>query len=88
MTTKCIPFAVALLVAGSASAQQVVKIGHVSPTSGPVSHLGKDMENAARMAVEELNAKGIVINGQKITFQLVAEDDASDPKQGTAVARK
>ena len=88
MTTKCIPFAVALLVAGSASAQQVVKIGHVSPTSGPVSHLGKDMENAARMAVEELNAKGIVINGQKITFQLVAEDDASDPKQGTAVAQK
>ena len=88
MTTKCIPFAVALLVAGSASAQQVVKIGHVSPTSGPVSHLGKDMENAARMAVEELNAKNIVINGQKITFQLVAEDDASDPKQGTAVAQK
>jgi len=88
MITKCIPFAVALLVAGSASAQQVVKIGHVSPTSGPVSHLGKDMENAARMAVEELNAKNIVINGQKITFQLVAEDDASDPKQGTAVAQK
>jgi len=88
MTMKFIPFAVALLAAGSASAQQVVKIGHVSPTSGPVSHLGKDMENAARMAVEELNAKGIVINGQKITFQLVAEDDASDPKQGTAVAQK
>ncbi|MCC2963594.1 branched-chain amino acid ABC transporter substrate-binding protein [Massilia sp. IC2-278] len=88
MTLKFIPFAVALLVAGSAGAQQVVKIGHVSPTSGPVSHLGKDMENAARMAVEELNAKGIVINGQKITFQLVAEDDASDPKQGTAVAQK
>ena len=88
MTLKFIPLAVALLVAGSASAQQVVKIGHVSPTSGPVSHLGKDMENAARMAVEDLNAQGIVINGQKITFQLVAEDDASDPKQGTAVAQK
>ena len=88
MTTKLIPLAIALAVAGSASAQQVVKIGHVSPTSGPVAHLGKDMENAARMAVEELNAKGIVIGGQKVTFQLVAEDDASDPKQGTAVAQK
>ncbi|XYJ11453.1 branched-chain amino acid ABC transporter substrate-binding protein [Telluria sp. B2] len=88
MTTKLIPLAIALAVAGSASAQQVVKIGHVSPTSGPVAHLGKDMENAARMAVEELNAKGIVIGGQKVSFQLVAEDDASDPKQGTAVAQK
>ncbi len=88
MTTKLIPLAIALAVAGSASAQQVVKIGHVSPTSGPVAHLGKDMENAARMAVEELNARGIVIGGQKVTFQLVAEDDASDPKQGTAVAQK
>lgn len=88
MTTKLIPLAIALAVAGSASAQQVVKIGHVSPTSGPVAHLGKDMENAARMAVEELNARGIVIGGQKVRFQLVAEDDASDPKQGTAVAQK
>lgn len=88
MTTKFIPLAIALAVAGSAQAQQVVKIGHVSPTSGPVAHLGKDMENAARMAVEELNAKGISLGGQKVTFQLVAEDDASDPKQGTAVAQK
>ena len=88
MTTKLIPLAVAMFIAGGAHAQQVVKIGHVSPTSGPISHLGKDMENAARMAVDELNAKGILINGQKMTFQLVAEDDGSDPKQGTAVAQK
>jgi branched-chain amino acid transport system substrate-binding protein len=40
------------------------------------------------MAIEELNAKGFTINGQKVTLQLITEDDAADPKQGTAVAQK
>ncbi|HEX8476804.1 MAG TPA: branched-chain amino acid ABC transporter substrate-binding protein [Telluria sp.] len=87
-TTKLIPFAIAVAFAGSASAQEVVKIGHVAPISGPSSHLGKDNENGARMAVEELNAKGFMINGKKVTLQLQMEDDAADPKQGTAVAQK
>ena len=88
MTNKLIPLAIAMLVAGGASAQQVVKIGHVGPVSGPNSHLGKDNENGARMAIDELNAKGFTIDGKKVTLQLVAEDDGSDPKQGTAVAQK
>jgi branched-chain amino acid transport system substrate-binding protein len=83
-----VPAAVALAFAGSAWAQQVVKIGHVAPISGPSAHLGKDNENAARMAIDELNAKGFAINGQKVTLQLVSEDDGADPKQGTAVAQK
>ena len=40
------------------------------------------------MAVEDLNAKGVVINGKKVKIELDAEDDAADPKQGTAVAQK
>lgn len=87
-TTKLMPFAIALAFAGSASAQEVVKIGHVAPISGASAHLGKDNENGARMAIEELNAKGFMIDGKKVTLQLVTEDDAADPKQGTAVAQK
>jgi branched-chain amino acid transport system substrate-binding protein len=68
--------------------EQVVKIGHVGPTSGAIAHLGKDNEYGARLAVEELNAKGVSINGKKVKFELIAEDDASDPKQGTAAAQK
>lgn len=66
----------------------VVKIGHVAPTSGSVAHLGKDLENGAKMAIEELNAKGVSIGGKKAKFVLFTEDDAADPKQGTAVAQK
>ena len=87
-TTKLIPLAIALAFAGTAGAQEIVKIGHVAPISGASAHLGKDNENGARMAIDELNAKGFMINGKKVTFQLLAEDDAADPKQGTAVAQK
>ncbi|MGD9831756.1 MAG: branched-chain amino acid ABC transporter substrate-binding protein [Piscinibacter sp.] len=81
--------AAALLIAGTASAQDmVVKIGHVGPTSGGIAHLGKDNEMGARMAIDELNAKGVTIGGKKVKFELLAEDDAADPKQGTAVAQK
>lgn len=77
------------LTSGLALAQNaVVTIGHVGPTSGAIAHLGKDNENGAVLAIEELNKKGVTIGGQKVTFKLQAEDDAADPKQGTAVAQK
>jgi branched-chain amino acid transport system substrate-binding protein len=66
----------------------VVKIGHVAPVSGPIAHLGRDNEYGARMAIDELNAAGVVIDGHKVRLELVAEDDGADPKQGTAVAQK
>ncbi len=66
----------------------VVKLGHVAPMTGPQAHLGKDNENGARLAVEELNAKGIEIGGAKVTFELLGEDDQADPKQGSIVAQK
>jgi len=89
--TKMIPLvgAIAFAFAGAASAQeQIVKIGHVGPISGAIAHLGKDNENGAKMAIEELNTKGVTIGGKKIKFELLAEDDGADPKQGTAAAQK
>jgi branched-chain amino acid transport system substrate-binding protein len=74
---------------GIASAQDmVVKIGHVAPMSGAQAHYGKDNENGVRMAIEDLNAQGVTIGGKKIKFEIAAEDDAADPKQGTAAAQK
>ncbi len=89
MKLKLTAVAALAMVAGFASAQDVVvKIGHVAPMSGPQAHYGKDNENGARMAIEDLNAKGVVIGGKKVKLELAAEDDAADPKQGTAVAQK
>ena len=76
------------LCAGSVYAQETVRIGQVGPVSGSQAHYGKDEQNGARMAIEDLNAQNISIGGKKIKFELDAEDDAADPKQGTAAAQK
>ena len=65
-----------------------VRIGTVSPLSGPSAHSGKDIENGARMAIDELNAKGITLGGKKVQWVLQPEDDGADPKTGVAVAQK
>ncbi len=74
--------------AASAQEVQIVKIGHVAPLSGAQAHYGKDNENGVRMAIEDINAQNPVIGGKKIKFEIQAEDDAADPKQGTAAAQK
>ncbi len=90
MKMKLVVLAAAAAVAGLASAQeeQVVKIGSVAPMSGPQAHYGRDNANGVLMAVEDLNKQNIVIGGKKIKFEVQVEDDAADPKQGTAVAQK
>ena len=86
---KLVVAAAALVLGASVQAEElVVKIGHVGPTSGAIAHLGKDNENGARMAIDDLNAKKMMIGGKLAHFELLAEDDAADPKQGTAAAQK
>jgi len=90
LSTKLTLAAAAAATMGTASAQdvQVVKIGHVAPVSGAQAHYGRDNENGVRMAIEELNAQNISIGGKRVRFEIQAEDDAADPKQGTAAAQK
>src|SRR5215470_12452153 len=61
----------------AAPAEEVVKVGHVAPLTGGIAHLGKDNENGAKMAVDEINAAG----GLKV-------GDKTDPKEGTLAAQK
>jgi branched-chain amino acid transport system substrate-binding protein len=75
-------------IASGAWANVVVKIGHVGSLTGGIAHLGKDNENGVRLAIEEINAAGLVINGQKVRLDLDAQDDAADPRQATQVAQK
>ncbi|REE17467.1 MULTISPECIES: branched-chain amino acid ABC transporter substrate-binding protein [unclassified Paraburkholderia] len=78
----------ATVAAAPASEATVVKIGHAAPLTGPIAHLGKDNENGARLAVDEINTQGLTIDGRKIQLELDAQDDAGDPKTGTAVAER
>ena len=82
------PVAAAPAPSAPAGEVLVVKIGHVAPMSGAQAHYGKDNENGVRMAIDDLNKQNIEIGGKKAKFEIVAEDDAADPKQGTAAAQK
>ncbi|MGV8934149.1 MAG: branched-chain amino acid ABC transporter substrate-binding protein [Gallionellaceae bacterium] len=72
----------------TASDELVVRIGAAAPLTGPQAHIGKDNENGTRMAIEDANAKGIMIGGRKAYFELLSEDDQTDPKTATIVAQK
>lgn len=74
--------------AKTAAGELIVRIGSVAPLSGPQAHLGKDNDNGVRLAVDEANARGVTLGGQKIRFEVVSEDDQADPKTATIVAQK
>jgi branched-chain amino acid transport system substrate-binding protein len=83
------PAAAAAPAAAPAPAVETVKIGHVAPLTGEIAHLGKDNENGARLAVDEINdAGGIKVGDKTVKLELVAEDDKADPKEGTLAAQK
>ena len=72
----------------AAESALVVKIGSVAPLTGQQSHLGKDIENGIRLALDEANASGVMLGGKKVQFELASEDDQADPRTATVVAQK
>ena len=89
---SALALALALGLAGCGKKQEatsdVVKIGSVAPLTGPQTHIGKDNENGARLAVDEINAKGLELGGKKVKLELLGEDDQAEPKTATIVAQK
>lgn len=72
----------------AARADTVVKIGFAGPLTGPNANYGKDLENGVKMALDDAKAQGVKINGQPVSFELMAEDDQADPRVGVQVAQK
>ena len=70
--------------AGQAAAQNV-KIGVDEPLTGPFAASGTYVVNGAKIAADEINAKGGVL-GNKL--DLVVEDNKSNPTESAAVAEK
>src|SRR4051812_39194531 len=78
----------AAVLAGSlmtSASAQTIKIGVIEPLTGPFAASGNYVTNGAKIAADEINAKGGVL-GQKI--ELVIEDNKSNPTEAAAVAEK
>ena len=68
------------------AAEPVLKLGSMSPLTGPYSADGNDIANGARAAIDVVKAQGGIPGFSDIV--LYAEDTACDPKQAVAAANK
>jgi branched-chain amino acid transport system substrate-binding protein len=75
---------------GGESEAQVLKIAHLAPLTGSAASYGFYMVNAAKMAVEEINAAGGFTgpNGEKITIEYTEVDETSNSAAAIDAARK
>ena len=81
-----IAFIIAVLFgATGAMAQEAIKIGVIEPLTGPAAYDGQSVVEGARMAEEEINARGGVL-GKPI--RLVVEDGKADPAESVNAAEK
>lgn len=69
----------------SATARADINVAVVGPLTGGYASFGEQMKAGAELAVADINAAGGVL-GEKLN--LIAADDACDPKQAVAVANK
>ncbi|MCJ2081349.1 ABC transporter substrate-binding protein [Methylobacterium sp. J-090] len=83
LTTPALTLAF-VLSAGVAQAQ-AIRIGVNEPLTGPFAASGTYVVNGAKIAADEINAKGGVL-GRKL--ELVVEDNKSNPTEAAAVAEK
>jgi branched-chain amino acid transport system substrate-binding protein len=68
----------AALAACSPSVPDTLKIGVLTPQSGPFALRGKDLVNGAQLAVDEINASGYKIQGKPVKLELVTVDDKGE----------
>jgi branched-chain amino acid transport system substrate-binding protein len=67
---------------GAGGSSDAIKVGVYGPFTGGSSPMGASMRDGARLAAEEINAKGGVL-GKKI--ELVERDDQATPERGAQV---
>lgn len=69
----------------TASKSGVYKIGFIGPMTGDYANYGVLISQSARLAIDEINAKGGV-NGNKL--ELIIEDSEGSPEKGLAAIEK
>jgi len=74
-----------MTISGAALAADTIKLGVAGPHSGDLASYGIPTVNAAKLVVEEINAKGGVLGKQ---VELIVEDDVCKPEVATNTATK
>lgn len=84
---KLLCFGAAALLSVAATAEdRTVLIGFAAPLTGASGAIGASLVQAAEIAVDDANRQGLHIDGDKLVFKLLVQDDRSDPRTGLLVA--
>jgi len=90
-----VAFVVSPAFAQQGAPTKTVKIGVISPLSGPLTFVGTSMLRCVQMAVKEVNEKGttgkgpgLLIGKDRYQVEIVNYDDSADPAKSVAGMRK
>jgi len=79
----------------SSPAMKSLKVGVISPQSGPVTFYGVSMLRGVELAFRNVNEKGttgsgpgILVGGQRYKLEVASYDDSADPAKSVAGMRK
>src|SRR2546429_6989693 len=75
--------AVLIAAAANAAAEDSVKIGLIAPMTGPFAPVGKQMQAAAKLYMQE---HGVAVAGK--TIELIVKDDAGVPDNAKRLAQE
>lgn len=85
LVTSIVSCFLLLMLTGVSIASDTIKIGIAGAHSGDLASYGLPIVKAARLVVEEVNAKGGIL-GKKV--EVIAEDDVCKPEVATNTATK
>jgi branched-chain amino acid transport system substrate-binding protein len=77
--------AILLALAATGARADTIRIGVNEPLTGPFAASGTYVVNGAKIAADEINARGGVLGK---TIELIVEDNKSNPTEAAAVAEK
>jgi branched-chain amino acid transport system substrate-binding protein len=81
-----LPALIVLFAAAGGAAANTIRIAHIDPQSGPFAHQGQMGNRHLQMAIDEINARGGVLNGTKL--ELVIFDNKSSPQESLVMLRR
>ncbi|MEM1590302.1 MAG: ABC transporter substrate-binding protein [Candidatus Bathyarchaeia archaeon] len=62
--------------------ENIIKISYTAPFTGPAAEIGTNGWYGIEIALEEINARGIMIGDKKYTIKIIRYDDRCEPSDG------
>ncbi len=72
----------------AAAPARVIKVGYTAPFTGSAAEFGANGWRGVQLALEDINAKGIKVNGETYRIEIARYDSRCEPTEAVSNARK